>query len=382
MTNHPFWSTQPISLKGPEEATLPDGHIEGDKQIRPNPFPLPGSYEFFSLDLGANPAQLDQVYCLLRDNYVEDMDAEFRFEYSIEFLKWALMPPGYNKDWHIGVRSRSNGEDRLVAFIAAIPTAFRVRSQVFPGSVQVNFLCICKSLRSKRLAPMLIREATRRVNLAGIFEAIYTTGIVLPSPTAIAQYWHRPLRVRELIECGFCPPDTIEYSVVGGLDMRPAEESDLPAIKALLGEYLARFQLAACFDQSSLEELRHALLPRGDVLHSYVYYSTNGSLDGFISFYCIPTKILDSQEGKCLKVAYLNYYSIKDELLKLPLIKFALRKAQALGYHVFNALDVMGTGEEMLKALRFGRGDGQLRYYLYNWRTAPISSSQVAYIML
>ena len=32
---------------------------------------------------------------------------------------------------------------------------------------EINFLCIHKKLRSKRLAPMLIREITRRVNLRG-----------------------------------------------------------------------------------------------------------------------------------------------------------------------------------------------------------------------
>jgi hypothetical protein len=26
----------------------------------------------------------------------------FRFQYSPEFLKWALQPPGYHVDWHLG----------------------------------------------------------------------------------------------------------------------------------------------------------------------------------------------------------------------------------------------------------------------------------------
>ena len=33
--------------------------------------------------------------------------------------------------------------------------------------VEINFLCVHKKLRSKRLAPVLIREITRRVNLKG-----------------------------------------------------------------------------------------------------------------------------------------------------------------------------------------------------------------------
>jgi len=48
--------------------------------------------------------------------------------------------------------------------------------------VEINFLCVHKKLRSKRVAPVLIREITRRVNLEGIFQAVYTAGILLPKP--------------------------------------------------------------------------------------------------------------------------------------------------------------------------------------------------------
>lgn len=50
--------------------------------------------------------------------------------------------------------------------------------------VEINFLCVHKKLRSKRVAPVLIREITRRVNLEGIFQAVYTAGVVLPKPVA------------------------------------------------------------------------------------------------------------------------------------------------------------------------------------------------------
>ena len=34
------------------------------------------------------------LYKLLTKHYVEDDDNMFRFDYSIPFLRWALMPPG------------------------------------------------------------------------------------------------------------------------------------------------------------------------------------------------------------------------------------------------------------------------------------------------
>lgn len=69
--------------------------------------------------------------------------------------------------------------------------------------VEINFLCVHKKLRSKRVAPVLIREITRRVNLEGIFQAVYTAGIVLPKPVGTCRYWHRSLNPRKLIEVKF-----------------------------------------------------------------------------------------------------------------------------------------------------------------------------------
>ena len=46
-----------------------------------------------------------------------------RFDYSPEFLAWALKPPGYLKEWHTGVRvTKSN---KLVGFISGVPAHIR-----------------------------------------------------------------------------------------------------------------------------------------------------------------------------------------------------------------------------------------------------------------
>lgn len=38
-----------------------------------------------------------------------------RFKYTHDFLQWALQPPGYKTEWHIGVRVKGN--NKLVGFI-------------------------------------------------------------------------------------------------------------------------------------------------------------------------------------------------------------------------------------------------------------------------
>jgi len=69
--------------------------------------------------------------------------------------------------------------------------------------VEINYLCVHKKLRTKRLAPVLIKEITRRVHLQNIFQATYTAGIRLPRPVSACQYYHRNLNPKKLIETGF-----------------------------------------------------------------------------------------------------------------------------------------------------------------------------------
>jgi glycylpeptide N-tetradecanoyltransferase len=54
----------------------------------------------------------------LTENYVEDDDSSFRFDYSREFLKWALTPPNYQKTWLVGVRGTN---EKLYASITGVP---------------------------------------------------------------------------------------------------------------------------------------------------------------------------------------------------------------------------------------------------------------------
>lgn len=139
---------------------------------------MPAGYKWDTLNI-EDEDQLKELYLLLTENYVEDNDNMFRFNYSPEFLRWALKPPGWKADWHVTVRVETTG--KLVGFISGVPAMIRVNGEQMK-MVEINFLCVHKWLRSKRMAPILIREITRRVNLHGIFQAVYTAGIVLPKP--------------------------------------------------------------------------------------------------------------------------------------------------------------------------------------------------------
>lgn len=46
------------------------------------------------------------------------------------------------------------------------------------------------------------------------------------------------------------------------------------------------------------------------------------------------------------------------------------------GFDVFNALDLM-ENKTFLEKLKFGIGDGNLQYYLYNWKCPSMGAEKV-----
>ena len=52
----------------------------------------------------------------------------FRFDYSPEFLRWALLPPGSLREWHVGVRASKS--KKMVGFISAIPATISTYKKV------------------------------------------------------------------------------------------------------------------------------------------------------------------------------------------------------------------------------------------------------------
>lgn len=141
---HEFWSTQPVMRVNEPIGQFNeqiDNRVLSD--ISKTPLPLPESYEWCVVDM-KDPNQAKELYDLLTNHYVEDDGGNFRFDYSVEFLTWALTPPGYKNDWLVGVRGGK--QNRLYGFISGIPVNITTlgKTQVM---AEINFLCVHKQLR-------------------------------------------------------------------------------------------------------------------------------------------------------------------------------------------------------------------------------------------
>mmetsp|Transcript_37829 Transcript_37829/g.95078 ORF Transcript_37829/g.95078 Transcript_37829/m.95078 type:complete len:467 (+) Transcript_37829:53-1453(+) len=385
---HGFWDHQPVLPLDAQvelEDNCPIDRIKTVDEISKDPLPLPAAYEWCEIDIEDENA-LQEVYELLRDNYVEDDDNLFRFDYSKEFLKWAMQPPGYKSSWHICVRAKDS--QRLFGFITAIPALIRVYEKKIP-MVEINFLCVHKKLRAKRLAPVLIKEITRRVNVTDTWQAVYTAGRVLPKPMASCQYFHRTLNPVKLVAIKFTHlPPRQSMAMMKRLyalpkepetpGFRPMTKRDVGAVTQLLRTYLAKFHLAPILDE---QEVAHWCLPRDDVIYSYVVEDPETKqVTDFGSFYKLPSTVIGNARYSTLNAAY-SYYNVATKTPLVDLMKDILIMAKQCDFDVFNALNVMDNSE-FLEPLRFGAGDGHLQFYLYNWKCAPTTPPNVGLVLL
>ena len=230
------------------------------------------------------------------------------------------MSPGWKKEWHVGVRASKSR--KLVAAIFGVPTEARVRGQKLKVT-EINFLCIHKKLRSKRLAPVLIKEITRRCYLNGTYQAIYTAGVVLPTPVSSCRYYHRPLDWLKLYEVGFSPLPhgstkarqiTKNHlpSVTSTPGLRPMQLKDADAVHDLLERYEQRFDLNQAFGK---EEINHWLVHKENpdkeqVVWSYVVEDPQThKITDFFSFYNLESTVIQHPKHDNVRAAYLYYYA-------------------------------------------------------------------------
>lgn len=338
MASYKFWQTQPVTSFGKKLALhdkiSTDGSTEEAKnkniqdgpikeididRVSKEPSPMYDGFEWVTMDL-EDPHELEEVYELLSAHYVEDKEAMFRFHYTASFFNWSLKAPGWKKDWHVGVRATSS--KKLVAFISGIPIDLRVRKATIKSS-EINFLCIHKKLRAKRLTPVLIKEITRRCYLDGTNQAIYTAGVMLPTPVTTCRYFHRSLDWTKLHELKFSPlpPGSTparqvakyrlpEKTVTPGL--RDMEAKDVAGVTKLLNRYLTRFDMRQHFSE---EEVKHWLLHDEIICPERVVYAyvvedpSSHKITDFFSFYKLSSTAIASKKYEFVHAAYMYYYA-------------------------------------------------------------------------
>ncbi|XP_061765563.1 glycylpeptide N-tetradecanoyltransferase 2-like isoform X3 [Nerophis ophidion] len=322
-----FWDTQPVPKLAGEVITSQGQITEVETSVRVEPYSLPQGFSWDTVD-PSNPTELRELCTLLNENFTEDDDNTIRYDFSMDYLQWALQPPNWLAQWHCGVRVDSN--KKLVGFIGAVPADVHIYDTLWH----------------------------RPLNLRKLMEVQYP-GLRRDMPL------QRALKVNRLPEMTKTP------------GLRPMNKDDVVRTHALLQANLSKFHLRPSW---SLQEAEHWLLPREGVVDTYVVEGNDGALTDVVSFYRVSSKVLNHPVHTGLSAAHLFYVASDGCADLAELIEDTLVLAKFKGLDIFVVLDVMDN-RSFLEKLKFSMSGKDLNYYLYNWMCPRMSPDKVGIVL-
>lgn len=364
-----FWNQEPvIQLKehvNKSSEILTDDKLE--KHIKKE-LKLPEGFKW------TNTFETDEVHPFLTKHYVGSKDGNVKLQYSKEFVEWLLTKTKNNVFTGIRV-SKTN---KLAGFVCGKIINFQLGNKQ-KETVVINFLCVHKKLRKKRMAAVLIQKITSICVNQECYQAVYSSGTYLPTPVAELQYYHRILDYSHLVKVGFHKPDktysestmkkALAITFPENKNIVPLEEKHIKDATKCLLKYQNKFTVHPLFNE---DQFKHQFLDN-PIVHSYVVLD-EGEVVDFISYYDLDTKIGDN----VIKVGYLYYYS-SNKVSLYDELKEMLRVTKEKDYHLFNMLDIM-ENKEQEHSLLFLPGSGRLNYYLYNWKLVSLKKNQVGFV--
>ena len=373
--DHQFWLNQPISYGKNNYLNKQIKYIDLDK-IQKTSYELPENLEWCIIDINSDN-DLNELYYFLLNNYVTDINETLRFAYTKDFLKWFLLQPNYFKNLYIGIKSNNI----LVACIFGIPIYINVFNKIMK-QIEINLLCVHKDLRNFKLAQILIEEVIRRTCFNGVWAAIYSGTKNLPHAISKVDYYHLPLNISKLMKINFIssPYHNVKSLIVtnDNINLSLITKADIIECCNKLNEFLIKYKINRCFTYNQFKH--HFISDKDNIIESYVIKKNNKITD-FISFYYLPSQILNNDKYKVLYKGYLYYYFNNNtnliDLVK-ELIKI-IKKAKKID--VIDCIDIMDY-KTIFKDLNFIKGTGTMDYYLYNWECEHVKSHELGVFMV
>ena len=391
-SEYKFWSTQPVPQLN-RDCKIDFGPINNEKNmenIPKEPYTLPEGFEWKEVDLSQSN-EVDKLYEFLKSNYIGDESHLFGTEYSKDFLKWFLSPPGMYKEWLISVlrEDKVKNKKKMIGFISAIPSKIYITGTEVQMA-KINFLCVKKEFRNKRLTPVLIKEITRRVNLKNIWQGVYASYTYLPKPFCKSEYYYRSINLKKLIDVQYTYlpnkmslgkalknyelPDEPQIS-----GFRKMTEKDLDQIFDLIEKNRSKYKISEIF---SKEEISHLLLPRNNIVYTYVLEDENNKITDFCSFYGMSRPILNNNNTKIKKInlAY-SIMNFNSSISMKDLLKSAIILAKQNNFDAYHCIDYKEYSINF-KELLFTEKIGKMKYYFYNFVCPDTPIDEVSLIFI
>lgn len=287
-------------------------------------------------------------------------------KYTVDFTEWFLNTgDGYEC---ITVLTEDKGS--IVGLITGVYNKVRIDRKIV-DVLDVNFLCVHKKLRGKKLTNVLIKELER---LSKVESAVYSTNVSTNSFNSY-QYYSRALNIDKLINSNFLSieKDVTEQEVVNAhyLPETPStlvemEDKHLAQAYELFIDYTTRYNY--CY-YPTYEQFVKTFYNNKHVVSAVVLEDDN--VVDFISYYTLQYN--DIVKG------FLYYYTSSTET-PYRLVKDIMIMAKNKGVDVFYATDCMENTPMMLTDLLFVKQNGNNYNCTYNVDIRDMESVQICKI--
>lgn len=365
-----FWPTQPVQQFNDKVFTA--GPIKDDVQCEYGmiKLKLPENFKWDILDM-RNMKNCETVAAFLRTHY--RTEKKFCRIYSPEFLHWYFSHPNYNREFTLAI----TGNDKLVGFCAAIPNkSYQMGKEVLTVA-EVNFLCVHRKLKKKRMAPILMRSIINVLALHKIKYAVWDTSTCLTQPLVSQRVYNRIIDVLQLMDKEFIQfddnvnADSILNTVhipkkVTGTFVKMEEEHLTGALKVLNTQF-DQYTYHPVFSQ---EEFKY-LFYDNPIVSSFVLLNTEGQVVDMASYYNVDQA---THEGTTVKTANLFYYTALTTT-RFQQVRNLLIKARDAGFELFTASDV--ADDNAIDELGFEKTDNIVHSFVGNWKSPPMKLNQV-----
>ena len=298
----------------------------------------------------------------LQQFYVEDEEELFRLKYSEEFFRYLFADPRHRPEFSLGLYR----DGVLAGYTLARMHSVFIAGQ-FNEIVSINFLCLDRKYRKMGLGPVIIKEITRVVNGFGIFQALFTGKTDYGFSFTSSAYSHLPLDPVKLIKVNFLDfPVSIENDYVLREGTCRAMPEHYSQIWRLYCDSLPEF---AAYEKFSIEQFCYVMMDRGNVVRTVF----NKEKSEFASCFFIDTICPKSKD--VFTAGYLYYWAGTPDI-----VRDLVAMIRSEGVSLFNVLD-FGNNASVIEDLGRLEGTTSLKYHLYNWRVARMSSSDLNIVL-
>lgn len=320
---------------------------------------LPEGFKFKTL--GTN--YLEEICALLTNHYTENDEHKTRLTYSRDFIYWYLkyIP----EEFIVGLTYKN----KLIGMI----TAMFIDMIIYEKKIKIpyiNFLCVQTKLRNLGFGLFLINEIKKRLSKINIIYSLFTETKPITKPFCITKDFVIPVNYQKLKNVGFLLED---LTPIPKLDTNPLHlmlKADIKSVVPKLNNYMEKFLFKPYFTNESAQ---HFLLPKKNIVYSFVNRNINNEVTDFISVYKFYYYCLEKDE--IVHVAQIAFYY--NETMDLTqLVTYLLDKLFL--YHIDQLIFKTSANNMDINITRFSTYS-QLYYYFFNVATPAIDPNKICF---